>query len=66
MKRKLFYFGLGLGGLTLIPSYYYLDDLKDTLYIPGGLRRGLRCLTSGTKVVFKYLSVYKFITLERC
>ena len=57
MRKKLFLFGLTLPGLILIPSYYYLEKTYDTVYIPGGLSRGLRCIYTASKITTKYLYV---------
>jgi hypothetical protein len=57
MRKKLFLLGLTLPSFILIPSYYYLEKTYDTVYIPGGLTRGLRCLYTASKITTKYLYV---------
>lgn len=58
MKKKLFLLGITLPSLILIPSCYYLEKKYDTIYIPGSLTRGLRCLYTAVKITNKYLYVY--------
>ena len=57
MSKKLFFIGLGISSVLLFPSYRYLESTKDSVYIPGGLNRGLRCFYNASKITFKYLHV---------
>ena len=57
MNKKLFLIGLGIPSVFLLPSYLYLESTKDSVYIPGGLNRGLRCFYNASKITFKYLYV---------
>ena len=59
LRRKLVLSGIGLPSLALLSSYYYLEKTSDTVYIPGGLNRGIRCFWTASKVIFKYLYVSK-------
>lgn len=57
MKKKIFFLGLGVPSLILLPSHYYLESTKDSVYIPGSINRGIRVVYNAAKVTFKYLYV---------
>jgi hypothetical protein len=57
MKRKLFLIGTGLSTSLIIPYYAFSNDIRDTLHMPGGISRGLKCLKSGALITYNYLSV---------
>ncbi len=57
MKRKLFLIGTGLSTSFIIPYYAFSNDIRDTLHMPGGFSRGLRCLNIGALITYNYLSV---------
>ena len=61
MKRKLYFVGFGLSCFTIIPAVYFLENKKDSVYIPGGLIRGLRCGINASLIGYNYLTVLKYL-----
>lgn len=64
MNKKLFLFGIGIPSLVFLPSYYFLESTRDSVYIPGSLNRGIRIVYNASKVLFKYFYVRNFFKIR--
>ena len=57
MKNKILLLGIGISSLIYLPSFYYLESFHDSIYIPGGFNRGIRCIYTASKITYRYLNV---------
>ena len=59
MKKRLFILASGISISLILPFYTFGYDIQDTFHLPGGFKRGLRCLNSGALITYNYLTVIK-------